>query len=260
MPEDATPPLSPRQQKHTKIQEQDKRLSVELSEAVKVCVWKADLTTFEVDAIVNAANENLHHSGGLALALSAAGGPGIIRESDLYIRKYGTLKPGEAVVTTAGKLPCKKLIHAVGPRIKPNPSPKLLSKAKKTLKKTVESILHEVTKHNFQSVAIPSISSGIFNFPLPMCANIIVSTVKEYYDMKKLKNQHLIVHLVNHDEQSTKEMERACMEILSPTSKAGLTVSKPKDGGQQVGVIFTTDSSIITFKMYIKQITSVSVR
>ncbi len=161
--EDAPPAplLSPRQEnpaldssaeKH--IQEQDKRLSAELSESIKICVWKADLTTFVADAVVSAANENLHHSGGLALALSKAGGPEIIAESDLHIRKYGRLKP-ETVITSAGNLPCKKLIHAVGPRVKPNPSPKVLSKAKKILKRTIENVLHEVTQHQFQSVAIP---------------------------------------------------------------------------------------------------------
>lgn len=61
---------------------------------MEVCVWKADLTAFVVDAVVNAANEDLRHKGGLAPALSKAGGPRIQAESDLHIRKFGKLKNG----------------------------------------------------------------------------------------------------------------------------------------------------------------------
>lgn len=200
-------------------------LSVELSQNIKICVWKADLTTFVVDGIVNAANENLQHCGGLALALSTAGGPVILAESDLHICKYGKLQTGEAIVTSAGNLPCKKVIHAVGPHVKQNPSPAVLSKAKNTL----------------QSVAILAISSGIFNFPLPMCANIIVSTVK-----------HLTVHLVNNDKPSVKEMERTCREILvSPTSNASQTVSEkiPQYQEEQVRIILIKDN--ISFKLHL---------
>lgn len=105
----------------------------------------------------------------------------------------------------------------------------VLSKAKKTLKGTVLSILHKVREHHLQSVAIPAISSGIFNFLLPMFADIIVSTLKEFHDNSTLDNPHLTVHLVNNDELSVKEMERVCTEILlPPTSKASHTVLEAK--------------------------------
>lgn len=207
---------------------------------MEVCVWKADLATFAVDGVVNAANENLQHGGGLALALCKAGGPVIQAESDLYICKHGKLKTGEAIVTSAGDLPCKLVIHAVGPRVPKKTSQAVLSKAKKTLRRTVLSILHKVREHRLQSVAIPAISSGIFNFPLPMCANIIVSSLKEFHDSSTLDNPHLTVHLVNNDEPSVKEMERACTEILIPsTSKGSLTVlqAKPQDEDEQVRII-----------------------
>ncbi|XP_036948049.1 protein mono-ADP-ribosyltransferase PARP9-like [Acanthopagrus latus] len=221
--EDAPPP-PPMLDTH-----QDKRLSVTLSEDLTVCVWKADLTMFDVDAVVNAANTILSHSGGLALALVKAGGPDIVEESDLHIRKCGKLKPGQAVVTSAGNLPCRYVIHAVGPKVTINPPPTMLSKGKGTLKKAIESILQKVRDLNIQSVAIPAISSGIFNFPLGLCADRIVSTIKEVHDHKKLKTQHRVVHLVNNDEPSVKEMERACLEILvSPTSEATVSEQMPK--------------------------------
>lgn len=107
-----------------------KRLSIRLSESISVCVWNADLTTFVVDGTVKAANDKLQHCGGLALALSTAGGPAIQAESELYIRKHGKLKIGEAIVTSAGNLPCKESIHAVGPCVRPNASAAVLSKAR----------------------------------------------------------------------------------------------------------------------------------
>ncbi len=213
---------------------QDKLLLVEVSETLTVCVWKADLTSFTVDAIVNAANKSLRHTGGLALALATVGGPEIIEESDSHIQKYGKLKPGEAVVTNAGDLPSRYLIHAVGPQIRNNPSSITLSKAQKTLKKTIESTLNQVIEHQISSVAIPAISSGMFRLPLALCANTIVSTIKEFNQQQKFTTPHLMVHLVNHDEPSAKEIQRACIDILSPPEA---TVSEKKqDEEQQVGV------------------------
>uniref|UniRef100_A0A673A5W9 Macro domain-containing protein n=1 Tax=Sphaeramia orbicularis TaxID=375764 RepID=A0A673A5W9_9TELE len=135
------------------VPQQDKRLSIKVSEALTVCVWKADLTKFHVDAVVNAANKSLNHAGGLAQALVQAGGQVIAKESDQHIRN----------------LPCKYVIHAVGPRFKKkNPSSTVLSKAKDTLKNAIESILQKVDELKIQSVAIPAISSGIFQFPFEL--------------------------------------------------------------------------------------------
>lgn len=98
---------------------------------VEVCVWKADLTTFEVDAVVNAANGQLQHAGGLAQALIKAGGPQIQNECNQHITKYGPLKTGDALATNAGNLNCKKIIHAVGPDLPSKPTPAMVSTAKK---------------------------------------------------------------------------------------------------------------------------------
>mmetsp|Transcript_41017 Transcript_41017/g.30168 ORF Transcript_41017/g.30168 Transcript_41017/m.30168 type:complete len:86 (-) Transcript_41017:309-566(-) len=78
-------------------------------------ICKRDLTKETTEAIVNAANGNLQHGGGLAAAIARAGGKVIYEESYEYIRKHGPLKNGEVAVTNAGKMPSKKVIHAVGP-------------------------------------------------------------------------------------------------------------------------------------------------
>jgi O-acetyl-ADP-ribose deacetylase len=77
---------------------------------------RGNLLDEPVDAIVNAANGHLAHGGGVAGIISRAAGPELDRESSLLIQKNGPLPTGSAVVTTAGKLPFKGVIHAVGPR------------------------------------------------------------------------------------------------------------------------------------------------
>lgn len=191
----------------------EKRFEVVLPSGTLVSVWKADLTEFPADAVVNAANDRLQHTGGLAGALSKAGGPQIQAESNKYISIHGGLSTGDAVVTNPGLLPCKKIIHAVGPQVSFS-SMSNLSKPKLLLKKAILSILARAKENNLKSVAIPAISSGLFGYPLPQCAETIVTTVKESceYRSESYPNE---IYLVNNDEPTVKEMERACRQMLS---------------------------------------------
>uniref|UniRef100_A0A3B4YFR7 Poly [ADP-ribose] polymerase 9-like n=1 Tax=Seriola lalandi dorsalis TaxID=1841481 RepID=A0A3B4YFR7_SERLL len=192
-----------------------KRFAATLRSGVTVSVWKADLTNFQVDAVVNAANTDLEHCGGLAAALSHAGGPQIRKESNDYIKRNGPLKTGDAIISDAWSLPCKKIIHAVGPQLKRNPPRHLVQQAEPQLKRAIRSILARVRDHRLKTVAIPAISSGLFNFPLPLCAEIIVSTVKDYCNYAS-SGDYLPeeIMLVNNDDPSVQEMERACRHIL----------------------------------------------
>ena len=76
---------------------------------------KGDITDQQVDAIVNVSNARLDHSTGVAGAVIKKGGYGIQKESNNYIVQHGLLKDGEVAMTGAGKLPCKRIIHVVGP-------------------------------------------------------------------------------------------------------------------------------------------------
>ncbi|XP_041737731.1 protein mono-ADP-ribosyltransferase PARP9-like [Coregonus clupeaformis] len=157
----------------------EERFSTQLSKGLKVSVRKDDFTTHKADAVINSANVNLHHVGGLARALCDAGGPDIQRESDQYTKLYGKLSTGDAIVAEPGRLPCKKIIHAVGPCLPYKPMQYNIDDAVPELTKTVISILKMVNQEKLQFVAI---SSGLFNFPLPLCADVIVKTLKEYHD------------------------------------------------------------------------------
>ncbi|KAK5861426.1 hypothetical protein PBY51_022824 [Eleginops maclovinus] len=206
-----------------------KKCSFLLRGGVELSVWKADLTNFNVDAVVNAANDGLDHGGGLARALSDAGGPQIQKESYNYIFKNGRLRTGQAIVLGSGSLPCKNIIHAVGPCLTKCPSSTDLSTAKTQLETAIKSILFEVEKHRLQSVAIPAISSGLFNFPLPECADTIVATVNGYYE--RSYNQGPFpqeIRLANHDDITVNQMEKACHKIFASSSSSSSSFSLSK--------------------------------
>ncbi|XP_066543597.1 protein mono-ADP-ribosyltransferase PARP9 isoform X2 [Amia ocellicauda] len=210
----------------------EERYSVTLVKGLKISVWKDDLTRHQVEAVVNAANARLDHCGGLAEALSKAGGPEIQENSNHLISKNGCIATGDAVVTTAGKLPCQKIIHAVGPRCRPHPDQEDIKKASGLLEKAVNSILKKAEEQRFKSVAIPALSSGIFNFPLPRCAEVIVSTLKKYHDNQYSKARGLEIHLVNNDEPSVCAMEKACKEILIPSKSYSQAAGSPSTSVQ----------------------------
>jgi O-acetyl-ADP-ribose deacetylase len=129
----------------------------------KLRLVRGDITERNVDVIVNAANSNLNHGGGVAAAIVAKGGQIIQDESD----KIGYVPVGNAVMTTAGKLPCKAVIHVVGPRYGEG-------KEEKKLRLAINNVLNLAEQNNFKSISIPAISTGIFGFPKEKCAKILV--------------------------------------------------------------------------------------
>ncbi|KAI5628551.1 poly [ADP-ribose] polymerase 9 [Silurus asotus] len=198
------------------------KYSKQVARQLKVSVWKGDLTNHKVDAVVNPANEHLNHGGGLALALSLAGGYMIQQMSNEIIKHKGKLLTGEAVLTPAGDLPCKMIIHAVGPCVSRSPSKTELDSASQLLNNTIWNILMKVDYERLESVAIPAISSGLFNFPLPKCADVIVKALKLYSEKRNPGARNLEVRLVNIDDPSVQHMERACLQFLGPSD------TKPK--------------------------------
>ncbi|MGC2064505.1 MAG: macro domain-containing protein [Thermodesulfovibrionales bacterium] len=124
---------------------------------------RGDITGRDTDAIVNAANTYLQHGGGVAGAIVRKGGQVIQDESDII----GFTPVGHATITSAGRLPAKFVIHAVGPRMGEGDEDNKLRNA------VVNSLLLASQK-GLQSISIPAISSGIFGFPKDRCAKILV--------------------------------------------------------------------------------------
>ncbi len=130
---------------------------------------QGDITELEVDAVVNAANDQLILGGGVAGAIRSKGGPTIQQECN----KIGGTYVGGAVVTTGGNLKAKHVIHAVGPRMGEGDEDEKLKNA------TLNSLKRSDEK-GIQTLAFPAISTGIFGFPIDRCARIMLGNVKEY--------------------------------------------------------------------------------
>jgi O-acetyl-ADP-ribose deacetylase (regulator of RNase III) len=130
---------------------------------------EGDITEQDTDAIVNAANSALVLGGGVAGAIRRKGGPSIQAECN----RIGGTHVGGTVITGAGNLKAKHVIHAVGPRMGEGDEDEKLRGA------TLNS-LKVADEHQLKSVAFPAISSGIFGFPLDRCATIMLSTTIDY--------------------------------------------------------------------------------
>jgi putative ATPase len=124
---------------------------------------RGDLLKEPVEAIVNAANGHLAHGGGVAGILSRAAGPALQAESDRLVAARGPFATGSAVVTSAGALPFKGVIHAVGPRYGEGDEEQKLFKA-------LTAAWERARENGWESVSFPAVSSGIFAVPLEICA------------------------------------------------------------------------------------------
>ncbi|XP_070551039.1 protein mono-ADP-ribosyltransferase PARP14-like [Ptychodera flava] len=163
---------------------------VHLYAGPRVLVMKGDITKMRVDAIVNPANNRLDHGGGVAKAIIDAGGKIIQEESNNIIENRGKLLDGEVVSTQPGRLHCKRLIHAVGPKWDDGigkDSEKQRKEKKLLLADAVTQSLEEARKWSCKSVAIPAIGSGIFGFPVDVCTDVIVEAVETYIQESRLE-------------------------------------------------------------------------
>ncbi len=130
----------------------------------------ADLLAQPVDAIVNPANEGLMHGGGVAGLIARAAGPALEEES----RRVGHCSTGDAVVTTAGDLPQRAVIHAVGPvwRGGGEGEPDLLASCHRAL-------VARAAEHGLATLALPAISTGVFGYPVDRAAPVAVAALAE---------------------------------------------------------------------------------
>lgn len=168
---------------------------------MEIRLQKGDITALNTDAIVNAANSNLQHSGGVAGAIVRRGGAVIQEESN----RIGYVPVGNAAITTAGNLPCKYVIHAVGPRMGEGDE-------ERKLRDATISALERAEELRLESVALPAISTGIFGFPLDRCAAVMVQATVDFRSRAR-SLQKVIFCLF--DDQAYGAFERT-MKQISP--------------------------------------------
>jgi O-acetyl-ADP-ribose deacetylase (regulator of RNase III) len=137
----------------------------------QIQIVQGDITTEQVDAIVNAANARLLGGGGVDGAIHGAGGPTIMEEC----RKIGGCPVGQAVLTGAGDLPAQKVLHTVGPVWEGGEH-----QEEDLLASCYQQCLRLAVEFDLRSVSFPSISTGAYGFPIKRAARIALTTVREY--------------------------------------------------------------------------------
>ncbi|MBN1165009.1 MAG: O-acetyl-ADP-ribose deacetylase [Candidatus Krumholzibacteriota bacterium] len=149
---------------------------------------QGDITREEVDAIVNAANPRLAGGGGVDGAIHRAGGPRIMAECDAIRSRQGGCPTGQAVITTAGNLRAKFVIHTAGPvwRGGQNEECRLLSESYSNSMKLAEG-------NGCRSVAFPSISTGVYNFPIKQAALIALGTLARELTRRSIREVRFIL-------------------------------------------------------------------
>ena len=173
------------------------RISIQMN-GTRLELLEGDITELEVEALVNAANERLELGSGVAGAIREKGGPSVQKECN----RIGGTPVGTAVITGAGELTAKHVIHAVGPKMGEGDEDRKLSSA-------VRSALALADRHRLRSIALPAISTGVFGFPVDRCARITLTEIHRYLQ-GGTKLERVVVCLYNDETFDTfrKELRR----------------------------------------------------
>lgn len=156
-----------------------------LHPGTELIVGVKDLMAAPTDAIVNPANGGLSHGGGLAALISIAAGETMDEDCERIIRKLGRVPKTHAVSTTAGNLPYKSIIHAVGPRMGDGDE-------REKLKTTIINVMRIAVELNLFSVAFPAISTGIYGVPKKICAKAFLAALDQFWRDESNRKVNLV--------------------------------------------------------------------
>lgn len=159
-------------------------------------VMKGDITKLNVDAVVNAANSSLMGGGGVDGAIHRAGGPEILNEcKKIRSGEYPEgLPAGEAVITGAGKLPTRYVIHTVGPVWHGGND-----NEEATLQRCYENCLSLAAKNTIRRIAFPAISTGVYGFPKDKAARIAFNTITGFLNSGEVPETVILVFFAQDD-------------------------------------------------------------
>ncbi|PWN90525.1 A1pp-domain-containing protein [Acaromyces ingoldii] len=154
----------------------------------RVALWQGDITKLEVDGIVNAANESLLGGGGVDGAIHRAAGPELVKEC----RTLNGCKTGDAKVTKGYKLPAKHVVHTVGPIYSRSNAGTSRSKLQSAYRRSLEA----ATEADIKTIAFPSISTGVYGYPIEEATNVSLEVTGEYLADKESSQLELVVFCV----------------------------------------------------------------
>jgi O-acetyl-ADP-ribose deacetylase (regulator of RNase III) len=165
----------------------------------RVLVVIGDITRLDVDAIVNAANASLEGGGGVDGAIHRAGGPAILEACrEIRRTKYPEgLPTGEAVITTAGLLPARHVIHTVGPVYGRH-----AGRESELLASCYLKSLQLAAIHSLQSIAFPAISTGVFSYPQPEAAAVSSRAISEFLDDDEVVKEVRLIFFQQRDAEA----------------------------------------------------------
>ncbi|XP_076471482.1 protein mono-ADP-ribosyltransferase PARP14-like [Babylonia areolata] len=173
----------------------------------------SDITTLQVDVIVNAANNEVKHGAGLAKAIVSQGGQSIQDECrDLLKKRGGYLPDGDILVSGSGRLPCKAIIHAVGPVYKGGKQGE-----KQLLSGVIRKCLDYTNRKGFKSIAIPAISCGVFEYPMQEATQVIVEAVKNFLASQEQSSIQSVVLCAFEEDVFRCFSEAVCAFVPAPS-------------------------------------------
>eukprot|EP01062_Namystynia_karyoxenos_P070147 TRINITY_DN65524_c0_g1_i1.p1 TRINITY_DN65524_c0_g1~~TRINITY_DN65524_c0_g1_i1.p1 ORF type:complete len:333 (+),score=78.29 TRINITY_DN65524_c0_g1_i1:97-999(+) len=177
------------------------RAQVTLPSGASVVVAHGDITNERVDCLVNAANSQLKHGAGLAKAIRLKGGPCINAESQQWLSRHGLVETAHHAVTSGGGLPCKLVLHVVGPLWEGG-----RNQERELLQASLRNALRTCADRGMASLATPALSSGLFKFPKDLCAQILIDTAHDFLEGSRSSVRE--VRFTNFDSETTGYFER----------------------------------------------------
>ena len=200
-------------------------------------VYKGDLTNERVDVIVNSSSNRLRDEGGLSRTILDRGGKVIQKESDKILAKRNSLNDGDAVITNSGYLPCRKVVHAVGPDFRVLG----LSQSRILLRRACLNSLFIAQEWKMTSIALPAMGSGTCGMPKDECAKVMFDAVEEFVNQGNPKKKTITdIRFVNTDDHSVQVFGTEFIsrygngQVHSDSEKltGGSSISVPPNGSE----------------------------
>lgn len=173
----------------------------------KLSITQGDITKQTTDAIVNAANSSLMGGGGVDGAIHRTGGPAILEECKQIVSRQGRLPTGKAVITTAGNLKAKKVIHTVGPIWHGGSRNEAV-----LLESAYQECLKVATEHKLASISFPSISTGAYGYPIAEAARIAIKTTASFLEEQATSIKEVVFVLFD---STTYESYRSALQEVT---------------------------------------------